>query len=75
MTSHLDADALLPIGFVDIGQTVRIELVGTEDTSLQTSFFIDDTAVTENDTRCGYPHRVCSLPASGGPASRPGQGM
>ncbi|HEY6908517.1 MAG TPA: hypothetical protein VI356_04050 [Myxococcales bacterium] len=28
------------------GQTIRVEWVGTEDVSLQTSFFIDDTAVT-----------------------------
>jgi hypothetical protein len=28
------------------GQTIRVEFVGTEDTSLQTSFFIDDTALT-----------------------------
>ena len=27
------------------GQTVRLEFVGTEDSSLQTSFFIDDTAL------------------------------
>jgi hypothetical protein len=28
------------------GQTVRLEFVGAEDSSLQTSFFIDDTALT-----------------------------
>ena len=28
------------------GQTVRIYFNGTEDASLQTSFFIDDTALT-----------------------------
>jgi hypothetical protein len=28
------------------GQTVRVEFVGTEDASLQTSFLLDDTAVT-----------------------------
>ncbi|MGE5048263.1 MAG: hypothetical protein ACM3PC_06825 [Deltaproteobacteria bacterium] len=28
------------------GQTIRLEWVGTEDSSLQTSFFIDDTALT-----------------------------
>ena len=27
------------------GQTIRVEFVGTEDSSLQTSFFIDDTAL------------------------------
>jgi hypothetical protein len=28
------------------GQTIRVEWVGVEDSSLQTSFFIDDTALT-----------------------------
>ncbi|HEY6911505.1 MAG TPA: hypothetical protein VI356_19150, partial [Myxococcales bacterium] len=28
------------------GQTIRLEWVGTEDSSLQTSFFVDDTALT-----------------------------
>jgi len=28
------------------GQTVRIQFTGTEDASLQTSFFLDDAALT-----------------------------